>query len=107
MTFPRNKNTPPTKTSDPSAITRVRIIHSAAERSFQRSLQKLQSFHRDVVAVRLDLAPDGSGPCDDLDVGGEGLNHHIAVVFDRFERGGDGFAVNVIVSRCAAITAAG
>src|SRR6185369_2097126 len=44
---------------------------------------------------------------DNFDVSGEGFDDNIAFVFDGFKGSGDGFPVDVIVARGAAVAAAG
>src|SRR2546426_978808 len=89
MTFPRNRNTPATKTNAPSTITRVLIIQASRCSLLQGLLQKLQPLHRNFIASRLDAAPDRRRAGDDLYVGSERFDHDVSVVLDRLERRSD------------------
>ena len=61
----------------------------------------------DVVALGLHFAPDGGGPGDDFDIGGEGFDDDIALVADGFEGGNEGFPVDMIATWGAAVAPAG
>src|SRR4051812_14836886 len=56
----------------------------------EEALQIGQSLDGDVVALRLDLAPNGGGAGDDFHVGGEALDDDVAGVTDGLEGGHDG-----------------
>ena len=70
-------------------------------------LQVSEAVDGDVVALGLHFAPDGGGPGDDFDIGGEGFDDDIALVADGFEGGNDGFPVDMIATWGAAVAPAG
>src|SRR5947199_8949567 len=107
ITFPRNRTTPATKITTPSAITRVLISQCAPSDLLEHSLQELQSFDGDLIAGRLDATPDGRRARDDLHIGGERLDHHVALVTNGLEPRRNLFPINMIVARLPAIAAAG
>src|SRR5579871_3892554 len=80
--------------------------YEAHDGSLQSFLQELQALHRNLVTGRFDAPPDGRGAGDDFHIRRERLDHHVLLVADGFERGGDGLPIDVIVARCAAVAAA-
>ena len=75
----------------------------AARFLVQRATQEFDAVLGDLVLRRLDPAPDGGGAGDDLYVFGEGLDHHVSLIFDGFEGGSYRAPVGVILTRGAAI----
>src|SRR6187455_1142137 len=73
----------------------------------QCSLKKPESFNRNFIAGGLHFPPNGCRARNHFYVGREGFNNYIAVVADCFESGGDGFPIDMIIARRAAVTATG
>ena len=61
-------------------------------------LEKFQSLHGNLVASGFHATPDGGRLGNDLDIRGEGFDHHISLVADALERRNDRLPVNVIIS---------
>ena len=76
-----------------------------SSRESQCSLKKHESFNRNFIAVG-SIFRQMVAARDHLYIGREGFNDHIAALADCFESGSDGFPINMIIARCAAVTAA-